>query len=737
LRTLLARSGVLRQVAGILNAAGTVTARANERDGGMKKKFFVITAAVSMCVSAIQSVHASDFFASVAKLKESPLEMPTEQTFKNFAGIEFVRIEPGTFTMGYEGGELGADILSATEHGGRDIRLELFGREGDYDEKPAHKVTISKPFYMGVCEVTNEQYEKFDPLHMYLRGKQGFSIDSDEAVVFVSWHEAKAFCDWMSGIDGLAYRLPTEAEWEYACRAGTNTRYWTGDAVPEEFVENPDNSWYPCPARGRGREEVVGLHVRRTEPNPWGLYDTHGNVEEWCHDWYGPYEAADQRDPVGRIDGGFKVTRGGSHGTVAYYLRSANRSGTLAEDKSFIIGFRVVIGQMPETTPLPTPVKPRYQQDVSRQIPGDVAAGPDSDKPYFRGPRNYVQIAEGSIGPLFSRHNHDPGICECPNGDLLAIWYTCVSERGRELAMAASWLRVGADEWEPASPFWDTPDRNDHAPALWYDKDRTIYHFNSLAVAATWGNPAVIMRTSIDNGVTWSRARLILPEHGRRHQVIESVFRTREGYIVFPCDASPSSGGGTAIHISRDNGLTWTDPGGTIAGIHAGVTQLKDGRLLALGRGDTFDGRMTKNISNDMGKSWQYSATDFPPVGGGQRLVLLRLKEGPIFLGSFANGEPPVMAATATGEKREVKGFFGAISYDDGRTWPVIRLITADKEPHEVKTTDGRTFTMSKTSGEPKGYYSVCQARNGVIHLISSWNHYAFNLKWLETPPAE
>jgi len=313
----------------------------------MRKKFFVITAAVSMYMFAIESVYASDFFASVARLKQSPLEMPTAQTFKNFAGIEFVRIEPGTFTMGYEGGELGADILNATEHGGRDIRLELFGKEGDYDEKPAHKVTISKPFYMGVCEVTNEQYEKFDPLHMYLRGKHGFSIDSDEAVVFVSWHEAKAFCDWMSDIDGLAYRLPTEAEWEYACRAGTKARYWAGDAVPEEFVKNPDNSWYPCPARGRGREEVVALYVRRTEPNPWGLYDTHGNIEEWCHDWYGPYEAAEQRDPVGRIDGSFKVTRGGSHGTVAYYLRSANRSGTLPEDKSFIIGFRVVIRPSP------------------------------------------------------------------------------------------------------------------------------------------------------------------------------------------------------------------------------------------------------------------------------------------------------------------------------------------------------------------------------------------------------
>jgi hypothetical protein len=243
------------------------------------------------------------------------------------------------------------------------------------------------------------------------------------------------------------------------------------------------------------------------------------------------------------------------------------------------------------------------------------------------------------------------------------------------------------------------------------------------------------MRTSKDNGVSWSRGRLIVPEHQRRNQVIESVFRTREGWLVLPCDASPSSGGGTAIHISKDNGLTWYDPGGTIAGIHAGVAQLSDGRLLALGRGDTFDGRMTKNISHDMGESWEYSPTDFPPVGGGQRLVLLRLKEGPLFLGSFANGKPPVMVTDASGAQREIKGFFGAVSYDDGQTWPAIRLISDDGPEREAHTTNGRTFKMSKSSGEPKGYFSVCQARNGIIHLISSWNHYAFNLKWLEAPP--
>ena len=667
-------------------------------------------------------------------------QMPQDKEFTNSLGMKFVRIEQGTFRMGYGEKEALSDrILRAKEHDGSDVRLSVFGRFGDYDEHPTHQVIISKPFYIGVTEVTNEQYEKFDPLHMHLRGKRGFSIGNDEAVIFVSWYEAKAFCDWLSKKEQLPYRLPTEAEWEYTCRVGTATQFSTGDTSADEFLKNPDNSWYPSVEHGRGREEVVPLYVGKTRPNPWGLYDMHGNVEEWCIDWYGPYEDGHQTDPVGRIDGDFRVTRGGSHATVAYYLRSANRMGTLPEDKSFMIGFRVVIGEMPNNRPLPRVPDPLNQQEVSQKIPSDLAKGPDPNRPYFRGPRNYVKIPAGSNGPLFSNHNHDPGVTECPNGDILAIWYSCVSESGRELGLAASRLRYGQDEWEAASAFWDAPDRNDHAPGLWCEGDK-IYHFVGLSTAATWGPLAIVMRTSTDNGATWTKGRLIVAEHQTRNQVTESVFRTREGYIVLACDATPAGGGGTALHISKDNALTWTDAGGTIAGIHAGVAQLEDGRLIAFGRGDNIriegEERMSRSISQDMGKTWTYSASPFPPIGGGQRLVLLRLMEGPLFLASFSNGKPPVMVTDAAGRKTAVRGLFAAVSYDGGETWPNIRLVTDDGSDRKFRTTDGREFTMSRTSTEPRGYLSVCQGRNGVLHLISSWNHYAFNLKWVQTPPA-
>ncbi|MHC4863245.1 MAG: formylglycine-generating enzyme family protein [Planctomycetota bacterium] len=356
--------------------------------------------------------------------------MPTGKGFTNSLGMKFVRIEPDSFRMGNLQQELPKDLA------GREHMVD-----GDPDEQPVHKVRISKAFYMGVYEVTNDQYEKFAPGHRHLRGKLGFSIESDEAVVFVSWHEANAFCAWLSKLEGLPYRLATEAEWEYGCRAGTTTTFHTGGSLPEEFRKNVRTSWYPDPERYKGRAEVVPLHIGKTAANGWGLYDMHGNVEEWCEDWYGSYEPGDQVDPVGRAAGDFKVTRGGSHSTQLYYLRSANRLGTVPEERSWLIGFRVVLGQMPDTSPLPAAPAPLHQQRVSQRIPDDITRGPDRDKPYFGKPRKYVQIPEGSDGPIFSHHNHVPRIVACANGDLLTIWYTCVSESGRELAIVASRLR--------------------------------------------------------------------------------------------------------------------------------------------------------------------------------------------------------------------------------------------------------------------------------------------------------
>ena len=634
------------------------------------------------------------------------------ETTSNSIGMKLVRIEPGSFAMGQDEG-------------------------GDWDERPVHQVTISKPFLMGATEVTNAQYELFDPSHREKRGeKRGLSEEDDDAVVYVSWHEAMAFCEWLSGKEAKPCRLPTEAEWEYACRAATATPYHTGESLPEAYHREQKHAASPT---------RVSLVVGATPPNAWGLHDMHGNVEEWCLDWYGPYEGGLRTDPTGRADGDFRVTRGGSHNTEVFFLRSANRMSTLPEDKHWLIGFRVVQAEAPDTAPLPKVLPQPWAVGVD-QSRHDWPERPNPDEAYFSGPRVYVKIPPKSNGPMYSHHNHCPGLTACPNGDLFAIWYSTRNEPGRELAIVASRLRRGSNEWEPAVPFWDAADRNDHASALLWDGEDTLYHFNGLGTDATWDKLVLIMRTSTDNGTTWSKARIINDTHGRRNMPIAGVFQTRAGAIVLPCDAVTGGDGGTVVHVSHDAGATWEEmshgaarptfedgtTGQRIAGIHAGVIELADGRIMALGRGDTIGGHMPKSVSSDGGKTWTYSASAFPPISGGQRVALRRLREGPILLVTFAES---FTLADAAGKERMVSGMFGALSFDEGETWPVRRLIT-DDAPSRKMNGGGNTrrFTLGPDSAEPRGYLAATQTPDGIIHLISSALHYEFNIAWLKQP---
>jgi formylglycine-generating enzyme required for sulfatase activity len=637
-------------------------------------------------------------------------EIPTAEEYTNAIAIKLVRIEPGSFQMGQINKPLPSEILPMFRGRGKLDMLDV----GDFDEAPVHPVKITKPFYMAVFEVTNFQYEMFDPEHKQLRGKNGFSKEDDDAVVHVNWYQAQAFCRWLSDKEGLSYRLPTEAEWEYACRAGTTTNYYPGDILPKEFEKTGGKT---------------SLQVGQTAPNAWGLYDMHGGVEEWCYDWYGPYQAEPQTDPVGYTTGDFRVLRGASHSTPSYYLRSANRMGQLPECKNWLMGFRVVLAQLPQTRPLTQPV-PLNQQEVIQRDPKDVTEGPDPEKPYFRGPYKFVKIPTDGIGPLFASHNHDPAIVECPNGDLVACWYTCVDEGARELAQAASRLVWGQHEWQPASPFWDAPDRNDHAPAMWFDDKNTIYHFTGVGADGGRGRMVMVMRTSTDSGATWSAPRAITPDFAGGHQLSEPVFRMHDGTIVLTID------GKKTLWMSKNEGMTWTNAGGDIKGIHAGVTQLKDGTILAFSRSNGgIDGKMPISFSKDAGKSFQYKPSEFQPIGGGQRLVLLRLRQGPLFFASFAGLGDGMQITDSTGTKRNVRGLFTAISEDEGKTWPYKRLVSDDGPGRNVECTDGGAIRLSAHSSEYRGYLAACQSTDGLIHLISSRNHYAFNLKWLKTTP--
>ena len=622
--------------------------------------------------------------------------------------------------------------------------MGTLGEDENYDEAPMHKVYISKPFKMGLTEVTNAQYELFCPEHKSLRGKNGFSSEDDEAVVFVTYQDAVAFCDWLTRKEGKTYRLPTEAEWEYACKAGRYWNFYMDDKLPAAWQKNQVIAATPKP---------LSLKVAQTPPNEWGLYDMCGNVEEWCLDWYGPYIDKEQTDPVGYSDGIARVTRGGSHNTPVKYLRSANRMAMLPEDKHTMTGFRVVQAEYPQTAPLSQP-KDEY---VVSQIKWDW----DSQcvtEPVFVAPLVYVHEPDVHSGTPFFKHNHQPALTWCDNGDLLAVWFSTNEEKGREMVVLSSRLRAGSCEWEKPRMFYQIADRNLTGTALLNDRQGTLYHINGVEAAGHWQNLMMTLRTSTDNGQTWSKPRMIAPEHTKRHQVIAGTSITKEGWFVQACDAGPGGRDGAAVHISKDKGKTWTDPwdgaplpdfkegrtGTTIAGIHAGVVQLKDGRLMALGRNNSIrdkEGRlrMPMSVSDDMGKTWHYSASEFPPIDGGQRLVLMRLNEGPILLISFTEHpyrtpkeERGMMFTDKSGKPFKGYGMYAALSYDEGKTWPVKRLLTDGTYRFLNGGAWTQFFEMDENHAEPRGYLAGTQTPDNMIHLITSRFYYKFNLAWLK-----
>jgi len=208
----------------------------------------------------------------------------------------------------------------------------------DY-EKPAHEVTITKPFYMAKLETTQEQY-------MQVMGTNPSNFKGvNLPVEQVSWGDAQEFCKKVSEKTGHTVRLPTEAECEFACRAGTTTTYYSGDKV----ADLARVAWYGAnigasigglwPRLGLGSTHPVG----QKEPNAWGLYDMHGNVWEWCADWQEQYKPEAGVDPQGPPEGQGRVLRGGSWNYDAGNCRAANRNGSNPDYRGDFIGFRVVV----------------------------------------------------------------------------------------------------------------------------------------------------------------------------------------------------------------------------------------------------------------------------------------------------------------------------------------------------------------------------------------------------------
>jgi formylglycine-generating enzyme required for sulfatase activity len=262
-----------------------------------------------------------------------------------------VRINGGTFMMGSP-----------------DYEPERWDGEG-----PQHQVTVSS-FYMGKYQVTQKEYREIMGTNLSYFKRDNLPVE------MVNWYDALVFCNKLSMKEGLSpayringstdpsawgtvptesnamwdavvivagsngYRLPTEAQWEYACRAGTVTPFSTGNNITTSQANYNGNNPYNNNAKGTYRKRTTP--VGSFASNAWGLYDMHGNVWEWCWNWYGSYSSGAQTDPTGAVSGSVRVLRGGSWGLSGHFLRSANRDNRLPFLRGYVVGFRLVRPQV-------------------------------------------------------------------------------------------------------------------------------------------------------------------------------------------------------------------------------------------------------------------------------------------------------------------------------------------------------------------------------------------------------
>ncbi len=688
-------------------------------------------------------------------------------------GMEFVRVEAGSFRMG-------ADLSAGYVTAERGIFIQ--------DEFPAREVTISRDFEIGRYEVTNLQYEKFKPKHAGLRGKGfGISASDNEAVVYVNWHDAVGFCEWLSGNDReYDYRLPTEAEWEYSCRAGTRTAYNDG-VVGDIYGLNPLGElsekwriiWPWLVTRGNRAAkniawqspEDVDLTVGQDGPNAWGLYDMIGGVQEMTLDWYGPYVESDAVDPVGYADGSSKVVRGGCHNVYIQTLRSANRSSSSRTDSHFLMGFRVVRvpkGQLLPKPKLKQPVK-RWAMNVSQK---EYKWKSDSKRPNFELVSLYdvkdgygtEKLARQYEIPLYN-HNHSPALTWCGNGDVMLAWFSGESEKGQELTvlgLRGRRERGGRLVWDrEVSEFYKEADRNMHGTQLWNNAVRlangfkepfTLYQLNGVCTDGKWSKLAQTFRKSVDYGFTWSEPIIIkrgvdcFHLDGDRNQPQGIAFAMTDGTLVSFSDGSVEGGSGSSVNLSNDGGESWfvrTVKDGA-AGIHASGVELKDGRIMTMSRdkGAMF-GCMPKSLSSDHGRTFSYHKTEFPGIGTVMRSALIRLEYSDVSLDPEGLGRKAILLVSiagdgmrgkdANGKDGMIYGSYAAVSWDEGETWPLRRVLSDVKVGSEKYTAGpwNAGFELDATHGQNKSYWAATQTPDGVIHLSDSRLYYGFNLAWL------
>ena len=269
----------------------------------------------------------------IALIAQLP-ELGKATSVPSAGGLEMVWCSPSTFQMGSPESES--------------------GRQADESQ---HTVTLTLGFWLGKYEVTQAQWKRVmgtdirQQRDKYVPNKSLRGEGSRYPVHYVSWEEAMEFCSKLSELerragrlpDGFAFLLPTEAQWEFACRANAKSATTYGDQFSSHLA-NFDGQ-YPYNHGSSGRDLHRMVQVGKYRPNEWGLYDVHGNVEEWCLDWYGPYGDNNAEDPIGPLTGEKRVVRGGSWLDPGVKMRCADRSYLDPQMASYSVGFRLCLTQ--------------------------------------------------------------------------------------------------------------------------------------------------------------------------------------------------------------------------------------------------------------------------------------------------------------------------------------------------------------------------------------------------------
>ncbi|MCC6795719.1 MAG: SUMF1/EgtB/PvdO family nonheme iron enzyme [Candidatus Hydrogenedentes bacterium] len=584
--------------------------------------------------------------------------------------ISFVWVPSGSFLMGQQHGEQDAYPNKET---------------------PQHPVTISQGFWMGTCEVTKAQWRAVMGTEPWL-GKRYVNEEPATPAVYVSWDDAQSFLSRAAEATSRPLRLATEAEWEYACRAGTATRFYWGDDPQYDAIGA--QAWW----RGNAMvSDARGARAVGTMPaNPWGLFEMSGNVSEWCADWHWFYFDGRSIDPLGPSIGGHRVLRGGGWMDTGGRCRSSRRNHESPEAAHSDIGFRVVCAPAPppqDGVPEFTEVFVAGMDGVNTyRIPAMVIA-PDESVLVFCEARKESQ-ADASPTDMVLRRSVDGGRTWLPVQTLVH--------------------GVGADALMNPCPVVDA-------------KTNTIILMCDRANATREGHNEHYQLESQDNGVTWSEpvsiASRIANYDDSFHAGPGIGIQLRSGRLVVPGysgevnEETDEDWHARALY-SDDHGKTWT--------MGAAVSQFTD-ECQAI---ELRDGRVMLNMRGNMGLSCRGVATS---NDGGATWPQLRwdraLNECPCQAGivrySLAQdgGRDRILFVNPdnAGEKFNVverTKLTVRMSYDEGETWPVKRLLHAG----------------------PASYSSIVRLPDGAIGVVfeggekerREWIRFArFSLAWL------